>query len=165
VVFISVKNDRRQSRGGFSERERAARDAIIVAARYIIRTFANLLARGHPGFRRRQDEGDPALGGRGEAVEAEAAAGAAEGERKGDREYVPCVSDFIISVLRNVRHPTKARPRAEEGFNAGERVEGDWQGGQRAHSTRIPRIPARDKRERESSPSPPPPSSHPQPLA
>lgn len=55
---------------------RAARNAIIVAARYIIRTFANLLARGHPGAGR-QDEGDPAYtggvdgaGGRGPRVRA-----------------------------------------------------------------------------------------------
>jgi len=55
----------------------------------------------------RQDEGDPAYragGGSGEGGE----------ETEGDREYVPSVSDFIISVRRNVRHPTKARPRARK---------------------------------------------------
>lgn len=76
---------------------KAARDAIIVAARYIIRTFANLLARGHPG-----------PDGRTKVILHTG------GDGEGDREYVPCVSDFIISVRRNVRHPTKARARKRD---------------------------------------------------
>lgn len=107
MVFISVKNDRRQSRslGENSERCHYRRGAIHHP------DFCQSPRSRTPGAGR-QDEGDPAYlerGGKG-------------GE--GDREYVPCVSDFIISVRRNVRHPTKARPRAEEGFNAGERGEG-----------------------------------------
>lgn len=91
-VFIGVKNDRRRSRGnrGGKEGERESNDgAIIVAARYIIRTFANLLARGHRRSARTRGRGAILHGA----------------------EYVPCVSDFIISVRRNVRRATKARKR------------------------------------------------------
>lgn len=103
----AFKNDRRgtiareneRKRKSACDRERESNYAIIVAARYIIRTFANLLARGHPRALPGQDDdggggGDPAWG---------------------PGEYVPCVSDFIISVRRNVR----ADESALEGFNAG----------------------------------------------
>lgn len=86
----TIGDDQEEIGEGRRERGRESNDgAIIVAARYIIRTFANLLARGHRRSARTRGRGAILHGA----------------------EYVPCVSDFIISVRRNVRRATKARKR------------------------------------------------------